>query len=214
VISRLIAASAYAGAAFLFGVALGERGELGPVQHLFRFVIPIATIVLMFVSRQGRVQVLATGAAMLVGVWIGQQQFARAWEDCVRRAPIVRTALLEHHARNGGYPARLEELPIELPCRCGFRNTILHYLSNERGFTLWYTNDRERRIATDTRQFATRAGPESLRAMVPISRLPALMRNRDNNDKLRSYLIDDRVWETPRQHEFTRAVFSFRVCPR
>jgi hypothetical protein len=149
VISRVIAASAYAGAAFLFGVALGERGELGPVQHLFRFVIPIATIVLMFVSRQGRVQVFFTGAVMLAGVIIGQQQFARAWEDCRRRAPIVRIALIEYHARNGGYPARLEELSIELPCRCGFRDTILHYLSNERGFTLWYTNDRQTFTATE-----------------------------------------------------------------
>jgi hypothetical protein len=149
VISRLIAASAYAGAAFLFGIALGERGELGAVQHLFRFVIPIATLVLIFVSRQGRVQVFATGAAMLAGVLIGQQQFARAWEDCVRGAPVVRTALLDHHARTGGYPSRLEELSIELPCRCGFRNTILHYLSNERGFTLWYTNDRQTFSATE-----------------------------------------------------------------
>ncbi len=148
-ISRLIAASAYAGAAFLFGVALGERGELGPVQHVFKFVIPIATIVLMFVARQGRVQVLLTGAAMFVGVMIGQQQFERAWEDCQRRAPIVRSALIEHHARTGGYPARLEELSIELPCRCGFRNTILHYLSNERGFTLWYTNDRQTITASE-----------------------------------------------------------------
>ncbi len=144
--SRLIAASAYAGAAFLFGVAIGERGELGPVQHVFKFVIPIATIVLMFVARQGRVLVLLTGAAMLVGVTIGQQHFERAWEDCQRRAPMVRSALIEHHARTGGYPARLEELSIELPCRCGFRNTILHYLSNERGFTLWYTNDRQKHV--------------------------------------------------------------------
>ena len=80
---------------------------------------------------------------MFVGVLLGQQQFARAWDDCRARAPIVRTALVDYHARNGGYPARLEELPIELPCRCGFRDTILHYLSNERGFKLWITNDRE-----------------------------------------------------------------------
>jgi hypothetical protein len=149
VISRILAASAYAGAAFLFGVALGERGELGAVQHLFRFVIPIATVVLMFVSRQGRVQVLLTGALMLIGVVIGQRQFDHAWEDCRRNAAIVRSALIEHHTRNGGYPARLEELAIELPCRCGFRDTILHYLSNERGFKLWYTNDRQTFTATE-----------------------------------------------------------------
>jgi hypothetical protein len=116
---------------------------------VFKFVIPIATIVLMFVARQGRLQVLATGAAILAGLLIGQQQFERAWEDCLRRAPIVRTALLEHHTRTGGYPARLEELPLDLPCRCGFRETILHYLSNDRGFRLWYSNDRERHVITD-----------------------------------------------------------------
>lgn len=148
-ISRVLAASAYAGAAFLFGLALGERGELGAVQHVFRFVIPIATLVLLFVSRQGRVQVFVTGAVMLIGVTLGQQHFERAWDDCLRRAPIVRDALLDHHARNGGYPARLEELSIELPCRCGFRDTILHYLSNDRGFKLWYTNDRETFTATE-----------------------------------------------------------------
>ena len=148
-ISRVIAASVYAGAAFLFGVALGERGELGPVQHIFKLVIPIASIVLMFVSRQGRAHVLFTGAAMLIGLTIGQRQFERAFDDCRNRAHIVRTALIEHHASNGGYPARLEELSIELPCRAGFRKTILHYLSNDRGFKLWYTNDRETFTATE-----------------------------------------------------------------
>lgn len=152
-LSRLIAASVYAGAAFLFGVMLGERGELGALQHMFRFVIPIATIVLTFVARQGRWQVMATGAAMLIGVILGQQQFARAWDDCVRRAPIVRTALLEHQTRTGGYPARLQELPLELPCRCGFRDTILHYLSNDRGFRLWYSKESEQRVATDRAPF-------------------------------------------------------------
>ncbi len=149
ILSRLIAASAYAGAAFLFGVMLGERGELGAVQHMFRFVIPIATIVLAIVSRKGRWQVVATGVLMLAGVILGQQHFARAWDDCERRAPIVRAALLAYQNRNGGYPARLQELPLDLPCRSGFRDTILHYLSNDRGFRLWYSNDREQRVATD-----------------------------------------------------------------
>ena len=90
---------------------------------------------------------------MLAGVILGQQQFNRAWDDCARRAPIVRAALLEHHARNGGYPARLQELPLQLPCRCGFRDTILHYLSNDRGFRLWYSNDREQHVATDRLAF-------------------------------------------------------------
>jgi hypothetical protein len=148
-LSRLIAASAYAGAAFLFGLSLGERGELGAVQHVFATVIPLAAIVLTIVSRQGRAHVLATGAAMLLGLILGQQQFARAWEECESGAPIVRSALLQHQARTGGYPSRLEELPLALPCRAGFRNTILHYLSNDRGFRLWYTNDRQTFTATE-----------------------------------------------------------------
>lgn len=145
---RLLAASAYAGAAFLFGVALGERGELGVVQHVFAVVIPLATIVMTIVARQGRGHVAFTGAAMLAGLLLGQQQFARAWDDCRARAPQVRSALIAFHARNDGYPARLEELGVALPCRCGFRGTILHYLSNERGFRLWFTNDRERHVFT------------------------------------------------------------------
>lgn len=147
-ISRLLAASAYAGAAFLFGVALGERGELGVVQHVFALVIPLATLVMAVVARQGRGHVVFTGALMLAGLLFGQRQFARAWEDCLTRAPAVRAALVAYHARNDGYPARLEELAGEVPCRCGFRGTILHYLSNDRGFRLWFTNDRERHVFT------------------------------------------------------------------
>lgn len=148
--SRLVAALAYAGAAFLFGVALGERGELGAVQYVFVAVIPLATIVLAIVSKEGRAYVFLTGLAMFAGLLLGQRQFERAWRDCLVRAETVRAALL---ARQGDYPARLEELPIELPCRCGFRTTILHYLSNDRGFRLWFTNDRERHVATDRTGF-------------------------------------------------------------
>ncbi len=149
-LSRLIAALAYAGAAFLFGIVLGERGELGFVQYVFTGVIPTATIILAIVARQGRAYVLATGMAMLAGLRIGQHQYERAWHDCLVRAETVRTALV---AREGDYPARLEELGIELPCRCGFRKTILHYLSNDRGFRLWFTNDRQTLVATDRMAF-------------------------------------------------------------
>jgi hypothetical protein len=139
-ISRLIAALAYAGAAFLFGVMLGERGELGVVQYVFAGVIPLASVVMTIFTKQGRGYVLFTGIAMLAGLLIGQRQFARAWDDCIANAKTVRVALL---AREGDYPARLEDLDMKLPCRCGFRTTILHYLSNERGFRLWFSNDRE-----------------------------------------------------------------------
>jgi hypothetical protein len=138
-LSRLIAALAYAGAAFLFGMALGERGELGVLQHLFLAVVPLAAVIIAVFARQGRIWVLLTGAAMLGGILLGQSQFDRAWSECLSRGHEVRTALL----RRDDYPARLEELDIDLPCRCGFRRTILHYLSNDRGFRLWMTNDRE-----------------------------------------------------------------------
>lgn len=131
----------YAAAAFLFGMILGERGELGIVQSIFAGVIPLATIVMTFVAKQGRAYVLATGLVMLAGLLLGQHQFSRAWDDCVARADTVRTALLARD--DGDYPARLEDLGIALPCRCGFRPTILHYLANDRGFRLWYSNDRE-----------------------------------------------------------------------
>lgn len=154
--SRVAAALAYAGAAFLFGVALGERGELGAVQHVFRVVIAISTIVLFFISRRGRVQVILTGAAILTGVVLGQQHFERAWLDCAARAEGVRLALIEHQSRSGEYPARLEELEMKLPCSCAFRTTILHYLSNDRGFKLWYTNDRETFTATERSSIRSR----------------------------------------------------------
>jgi len=140
VISRLIVASLYVGAALLFGIALGERGELGIVQYVFAGVIPLATIVMTVLAKQGRAYILATGLVMLAGLGLGERQFARAWDDCIARGETVRAALL---ARDGDYPPRLEDLGIDLPCRCGFRRTILHYLSNERGFQLWFTNDRQ-----------------------------------------------------------------------
>jgi len=158
-LSRLIAALAYAGAAFLFGVLLGERGELGIVQQLFAYVIPFITLVLAFVTKPGRrLNVLLTGAAMAAGVLLGQSQFRRAWDDCMTRGWVVRDALVRYHAQHDAYPARLEELEIEIPCRCGFRKTILRYLSNERGFKLWMTDDR-RTVAFP--QFIPREDAES-----------------------------------------------------
>jgi hypothetical protein len=141
-LSRLIAALAYAGAAFFLGMSLGERGELGIVQHVFSFVVPLTTLVLVVFTKQGRAQVALTGLAMFAGVYLGQQQFARAWDECTTRGHVVRDALVRYHAENDGYPARLEDLEIDIPCRAGFRSTILHYLSNERGYRLWITNDR------------------------------------------------------------------------
>jgi hypothetical protein len=148
-LSHLITALAYAGAAFLFGLLLGERGELGVVQYAFATVIPVATAILAFVSRrEGRGYVLATGAAMLLGLILGWHQFDEAWSDCNARAGSVRSALIAYHGKNDGYPARLEELGVALPCRAGLRKTILHYLSNERGFRLWYTNDAQTIVLT------------------------------------------------------------------
>lgn len=154
-ISRLIAALAYAGAAFLFGMALGERGELGPVQFIFAIVIPVAAIVLAFFAKQGRGYVFFTGMAMFAGLLLGQHQFENAFADCRARATEVRAALIAFHERRDGYPSRLEELEMKIPCRAGLRKTILHYLSNERGFRLWYTNDRETVILTASEKSST-----------------------------------------------------------
>jgi hypothetical protein len=157
--TRFVAALAYAGAAFLLGLSLGERGELGVVQHLFAAVIPVTSVILAFVSKQGRAYVLFTGGVMLLGLLLGQRHFDAAWRDCIANGERVRTALLQ---RDGDYPPRLEDLGIELPCRCGFRTTILRYLSNDRGFRLWMTNDRETWVATDKRPF-TASGRSSAR---------------------------------------------------
>lgn len=157
-LSRLIAALAYAGAAFLFGMLLGERGELGVVQHLFTWVIPVATVVLtIFAKAPGRPYVLLTGFLMLAGVILGQRQFERAWNECLTRGFEVRDALVRFHAQHEGYPARLEELEKPLPCRCGFRTTILRYLSNERGFRLWMTDGREVVSFTTSEKSSTRS---------------------------------------------------------
>ncbi len=143
-LSRVIAALAYAGAAFLFGLVLGERGELGVVQQLFAIVIPVVTVLLaIFTKPPGRPYVLFTGLAMFAGVLLGQWQFARAFDECRTRGYAVRDAIVRYEAQHEGYPARLDDLGTPLPCRCGLRPTILRYLSNERGFKLWMTNERE-----------------------------------------------------------------------
>jgi len=142
-ISRLIAALAYAGAAFLFGMALGERGELGVVQYVFAAAIPISTLIFTWLAKEGRPFIFATGVAMLLGLLLGQRQFERAWNECMTAGNVVRDALVAHRAEHDDYPNRLEELDIALPCRCGLRRTILHYLSNDRGFRLWIANDRQ-----------------------------------------------------------------------
>ena len=152
ILSRLIAALAYAGAAFSFGVALGERGELGVVQHVFTVVIPLTAIAMAVFAKRNRAHILMTGTLMFAGVILGQRQFERAWDECLTRGHEVRDALLKH---DGDYPARLEQLDIDIPCRCGFRTTILHYLSNERGFRLWMTNDREVVSFSSSGKFST-----------------------------------------------------------
>jgi hypothetical protein len=140
---RFIAALAYAGAAFLFGLALGERGELGFVQSIFTIVIPIATVVMTFAAKRNRALVLLTGILMLAGLLLGQRQFARAWDECLVEGERLHVRLEAFYGKSEGYPSRLEDLDGDVPCRCGFRPTILHYLSNERSFRLWMTNDRE-----------------------------------------------------------------------
>lgn len=137
----LIAALAYAGVAFLFGIAMGERGELGIVQYVFMAVIPATTIVLTLKARQARFEVMLTGAAMLVGLFLGQRAFARAYEECTTEGSNVASAVANYRLEYGDFPSRLEDLDVDLPCDCILRDTILHYLSNERAFRLWISND-------------------------------------------------------------------------
>jgi hypothetical protein len=141
-ISRLIAALAYAGVAFLFGLALGERGELGAVQYVFTAVIPVATVVMAWLSRGARADVMLTGLAMLAGVLLGQRAFRGAFQECLSEGHFVRTQVVQYRAQREEYPSNLEDLDVELPCECILRDTILHYLSNDRAFKLWITNDR------------------------------------------------------------------------
>lgn len=139
--SRLIAALAWAGAAFLFGLALGERGELGAVQYAFLAGVPIAAIVLAALARQARLEVLFAGAAMFAGLIVGQQSFQRAFAQCGSEAPKINAAIQRYTKEHGEYPLDLEKLGIDLPCECVLRDTILHYVQNERSYRLWYTND-------------------------------------------------------------------------
>ena len=147
--SRLIAALAYAGAAFLFGLALGERGELGAVQYAFLTGVPIAAIVLAKFARRARLEVLFAGATMFSGLIVGQQSFERAFAECEREAPGVHAAIERYTAKHGEFPHDLEKLAIEIPCGCVLRDTILHYVQNERSYKLWFTNDRVTVTATE-----------------------------------------------------------------
>ncbi|HEX7707548.1 MAG TPA: hypothetical protein VF701_13920 [Thermoanaerobaculia bacterium] len=146
---RLIIVSLYTGIAFLFGLGLGVRGELGFVQHIFTVVVPLATLILAIYAKRGRLKVGLTGVAMLGGLLLGQVQFERGWQDCIVRGERVRDALLDHSNTSGFYPSRLEDLDIALPCRAGLRTTILHYISKGQSYHLWFSNDSERWAATE-----------------------------------------------------------------
>lgn len=148
IVRRFLAALAPAGAAFFFGVALGERGELGFVQYLFLGGIPLAVVVIAWFARHARRQIVTIGLAMVIGLFIGQREFARAYDECVLRASLVQEAIERYEAKNDEYPQRLTDLAIDLPCDCLLRDTILHYFSNERGYRLWFTNDFEKVTAT------------------------------------------------------------------
>ena len=105
-LSRLIAALAYAGAAFLFGVVLGERGELGVVQQLFTGVIPAVTVLLaIFTKPPGRPYVLFTGLAMFAGV-SAEQRFSASAGIGVK-VPMSRALSFRFEGR--GYYTALED---------------------------------------------------------------------------------------------------------
>lgn len=147
--SRLTAALAYAGAAFFFGVALGERGELGAVQYVFLGGIPIAAVAIAQFAKRSRLEVLAGGLAMVAGIAAGQQAFANAFDECVESAPAVHRAIQQYTATRGEFPHVLSDLDIDLPCDCLLRDSILHYVYNERNYRLWFSNDRITYSATN-----------------------------------------------------------------
>lgn len=147
--SRLIAALAWAGAAFLFGLALGERGELGAVQYAFLAGLPIGAIVLAAFAYRARIEILLAGAAMFAGLIAGQRSFDRAFAECVTEVPRVNAAIQRYTKQHGEYPHDLEKLGIDLPCECILRDTILHYAQNERSYRVWATNDRRMITATE-----------------------------------------------------------------
>jgi hypothetical protein len=154
---RATAALAYAGAAFLFGMALGERGELGAVQYFFLAGIPAATAILAYFAKSARVEVLVGGLAMFAGVVAGRAEFERAWDECFAAAPQVRAKIDAHFEEHGEYPQRLDDPP----CRCMLRGTILHYAYNERGYRLWFTNDFQTVSATGKSSNRSRTTPPS-----------------------------------------------------
>lgn len=138
-------------------MALGERGELGFVQNIFAAVIPTATIVLAWISRGGRFNVILTGAAMLGGLFLGQQSFRRAWSECLDRGQEVAIAVTKHRNETGDYPPRLEQVYDDVPCECIVRDTILHYLSNDRAYRLWITDERSTWTFTASGRSASRS---------------------------------------------------------
>lgn len=147
-VRRFLAALAPAGAAFLFGVALGERGELGVVQYLFLAGIPIAILVIAWFAKKARRDVIVIGSALVAGLFLGQREFARAYDECVQQIGAVKAAIDRYEADHNEYPQRLADLSMDLPCDCLLRSTILRYFPNERGYRLWFTNDRDRVTAT------------------------------------------------------------------
>ena len=152
-IRRLTAALALAGAAFLFGVALGERGELGVVQYVFLGGVPVAALVLASFARRARIEVILGGAAMFAGVVIGQQAFRDAFAECIEKGPVVHAAIQRYTREHGEFPHDLEKLGIDLPCECLLRKSILHYAHNERSYRVWFTNDFATHSATDKQGF-------------------------------------------------------------
>jgi len=127
------------------------------VQYVFMAVIPATTIVLTLVARHARFEVMLTGAAMLAGLFLGQRAFREAYDECRKAGPLVGVAIINHQMLYGDYPSRLQELKIDLPCDCILRDTILHYLSNERAFKLWITNDAQTVTFTASGRSAARS---------------------------------------------------------
>ena len=79
---------------------------------------------------------LLFAACGLVAQQLGSNEQARAFNQCVEQAETVRLALADYHQARGYFPAALEDLPMELPCKPRFGSTLLRYTQTQVGYQL------------------------------------------------------------------------------
>lgn len=79
---------------------------------------------------------LLFAACGLVVQELGSNEQARAFNQCIEQAETVRLALADFHRARGYFPAALEDLPMDLPCKPRFGSTLLRYTQTQAGYQL------------------------------------------------------------------------------